>query len=388
MRRFYFLSNRLVNMISRKNYAVMTAVFILTLATDSCVERINLSLSDSELPLVVDGGITNEPGPYQVKLSRAAKVGGDLTVLKSILAKQVTIFDDQGNSEILQSVGDGVYQTSAFQGVTGRQYFIRIETRDGKVYESIPEVIRPSGSVENVYYEFVSIQPDNAPTKYGFRIYADFSGYPQGENLFRWRFTGTFRVQTHPEARTVPAGEGRVPDPPVCSGWVYSRFAGLNQVGSCGCCECWPSSLTEQLPLLSDNAVASNGQFKKIEIGYVPLDYWTMFDKTMVTAKQLSISPTEFNYWKIVDQQSTGGTSLFQPATGKAKSNLFIKNGSEEVLGYFTVAGVSKKVIFIDRTSVPQGYQGEIPTTLEVPVNESCLVAFKNSSTQQPADWK
>lgn len=367
---------------------VMTALFIVTIAIDSCVERINLSISDSDLPLVVDGGITDEQGPYQVKLSRAAKVGGDLTTLKPLFAKQVTIFDDQGNSEILQLVGEGVYQTLAFQGVTGRQYFIRIETRDGKVYESVPEAIRPSGSVDSVYYEFLSTQPDNAPTKYGFKVYSDFNGYPQGENLFRWTFTGTFRVQTHPEARTTPAGEGRIPDPPACSGWVYSRFTGLNQIGSCSCCECWPSSLTEQLPLLSDNTIALNGQFKKIEIGYVPLDYWTMFDKTMITAKQLSISQAEFDYWKIVDQQATGGSNLFQPATGKAKSNIIIKNGAEEVLGYFTVAGVSKKVIFIDRTSVPQGYQTEIPTTLEVPVNESCLDAFKNSTTQQPADWK
>ena len=365
----------------------VTCLSVLALA-DGCIERINIDTPESALPLVVDGGITNEPGPYQVRLSRANNVQGYLgAIVKPFFAKQVTIFDDKGNSEILNLVYNGVYQTSTFQGVAGNQYFIRIEARDGKVYESIPETIKASGTVDSIYYQFDITQPENAPTKYGFRIFADFSGYPQGENLFRWQFRGTYKVETRPELRTQPAGEGRVPDPPPCSGWVYNiRTRVLNQVGPCECCECW-SSLYEQTPLISDNSISLSGQFKNIEVGYVPVDYWEFYDKTMITVKQLSISPTEFNYWKLVRQQLVGSSSVFQPVTGKAKSNIFVKNGSEEVLGFFTVAGVSKKVLFMNRNNLPQGYSNVIPQ-LDIPINESCLVVFKNSTNQRPTDWK
>src|SRR6185369_10100833 len=106
-------------------------------------------------------------------------------------------------------------------------------------------------------------------------------------------------------------------------------------------------------PLINDNSISLSGQFKNIEVGYVPVGYWEFYDKTMITVKQLSISQTEFNYWKIVRQQMVGASSVFQPATGKARSNIFVKNGSDEVLGYFSVAGVSKKVIFINRNNLP-----------------------------------
>ncbi len=208
------------------------------------------------------------------------------------------------------------------------------------------------------------------------------------EKIFRWQFRGTYRVETHPELRTEPAGEGRVPAPPPCSGWVYNKFTRgpLTHIGPCECCECWPS-LYEQYPLISDNSISLNGQFKNVEVGYVPVDYWEFYDKTMITVKQLSISQRELNYWKLARQQLVGSSSVFQPVTGKARSNIFVKDGSEEVLGFFTVAGVSKRILFIRRNNLPTGYSNVIPQ-LDKQINESCLVTFKHSTNQQPADWK
>jgi hypothetical protein len=350
---------------------------------DSCVERVYISQADSVFPLVVDGGITNEPGPYHIKLSRASKVGGDLTQDKTVFAQQVAIFDDQGNSEILSVDENGTYSTSTFQGVVGRQYFIRINTRDGKTYESVPEIMKPAGTVDSVYFEFVSSHDQSGAETYGFNIFSNFSGYPQGNNLFRWKFAGTYRVETHPELQTEPAGEGRIPDPPPCSGWVYASHT-LSKVGPCECCICW-ASLTEQLPEISDSQVSVNGQFKNIQVGFVPVEYWTFFDKIMVSVRQLSLSQSEYDYWRIVRQQLEGGGSLFQPAIGKARSNLFMKNGSEEVYGYFTVAAVSKKVIFIQTSDLPSP---DIIPPAPPTIDKSCIDAFKNSTNQQPADWK
>jgi hypothetical protein len=363
---------------------VLIAVVILVLS-DSCVDRIHLQDPGATGQLVVDGFITDEPGPYTIKLSRTVGIGGDLTTSKTVNANSVTIFDDLGNSEVLQSVVDGTYQTdpNGIRGAVGREYYIRIDARDGKVYESVPEKLLPAGSVDSVYFQFVSTQGENAATQYGFNIFANTSGDPGSENLFRWRFTGTYRVETHPELQTTTAGEGRVPDPPQCSGYV-STGGSIQQVGPCECCICWPS-LINSLPNLSDNNLSPNGKYLGTQMGYVPVEYWTFYDKVMVTIRQMSLSQSAFNYWKIVRDQLTGSTSLFQPAIGKAKSNIYLKGGDEEVQGFFYAAGVAKKVIFIHVSDIPLG-PSIIPQG--IPINASCISSFAYSTNQQPADWQ
>ncbi len=203
-------------------------------------------------------------------------------------------------------------------------------------------------------------------------------------NLFRWKFAGTYRVETHPELQTDPAGEGRVPDPPACSGYIVVDRFSTQQVGPCECCICWPNIINDQ-PNLNENSLSSSGKYIGTEMGYVPVEYWTFYDKVMVTIRQMSLSQNSFYYWKVVGDQLSGATSLFQPSIGKAKSNIYLKGGSEEVQGIFYAAGVAKKVAFIHVSDIPLG-PGIIPEG--IPINKSCITSFLYSTNQQPADWK
>src|SRR5882757_2928163 len=125
-------------------------MLLLLVFADACVERLYIDAPGAIDQLVVEGFISDEPGPYTVKLSRATGIGGNLTQLKTVSANRVTIFDDLGNAEVLQPVVDGTYQTSptGMHGVIGRSYYVRIETRDSKVFESTPEKISPPGKVD------------------------------------------------------------------------------------------------------------------------------------------------------------------------------------------------------------------------------------------------
>lgn len=353
----------------------------------ACADRIEIGETGTNTQLVVDGFISNEQGPYTIKLSRPSKLGGNLIPPNPVNARQVTLFDDLGDSETLNAVSEGVYQTSpsGIQGQVGRSYFIRIETRDGKVYESTPEKILPAGSVDSVYVEFVTIKNSDATTTYGFNVFADFKDNEEGnDNLFRWRYKGTYRVETQPELRTQTAGEGSVPWPPECSGWVYSN-RNLYQVGDCTCCICWPS-FVDNTPLLNDEQLSVNGKHTHVRIGFVPVQYWTFFDKVRVEARQLSLNRSAYTFWKTVRDQKDGATSIFQPSIGNPKSNLFSKGGDgNPVLGYFYATGVSKKHIYLNANDIPLG--GQIIPTAPPPITKSCLEAFKNSTNQKPNDW-
>jgi hypothetical protein len=386
-------------------------LFFTLLVYDSCIDRLDVITPNSNFQLVVDGSITDAPGPYTVKLSRTRKLV-DYSPLPTVLAKSVTIFDDEGNSEILTETTTDVFQTSptGIRGVIGREYFVRIELHNGKIYESIPEEIKPAGTVDSVYYEFQKNVSEKGIASYHFRIFMDSRGKPEGENYFLWKLTGTYRVITSPKLYFVRDGDVYLKRPRPCSGFILDPNTDeLVYVSPCECCQCWASQVGEK-PNVSDNYTTANGRFSKVDMGIVPVEFWNFWDKTLVKVEQLSLSKTAFNYWKTIQDQKEGATSLFQPASGKAISNVFLKNGNEEVQGIFYAAAVSKKILFLTTLDIPLG-PSVIPPPPALPpravpkagepyvdgpffsidpfvIRESCLLAFKHSTTQQPPDWK
>lgn len=357
-------------------------LFVVLLIGDSCKDQIDFNSPDAASQLVVDGFITDSPGPYTIKLTRTKKIL-DFTSSKTVSASLVAIYDNVGNSEVLTETSPGIFQTKAngIRGVIGREYYTRIETRDGKIYESIPEKLVSAGSIEKVYYTFEKFSVDNGSPKYQFRIFLDSKG--DVENQYRWKFIATYKVQTSPELHTTLVGEARLADPPACSGYIKDgKSGGIRYVNPCTCCTCYVSIIK---PKVSTSQVLSDGQFKGVEMGAVPIDYWIFSEKVQVEIRQYSLSKAASRYWATVQAQKDGAASLFQPAVGKAVSNLIVKNGSDEVQGLFSVSSVASQTIFLTINDIPLGPTIIPPAPPGAP--ESCNLAYSNSTTQKPIDW-
>lgn len=371
-------------------------LFLGSIFIGSCIDRINIEVPDSySSQLVVDGEITDEPGPYTVHLSRSARVEKFfLQFSKGVEGAKITIADDVGNSETLNEKEAGTYETKAngIRGVVGRTYSIKIETTDGKVYESIPDKMKPVGDVDSLYYEFESYLPLNDQEQYGFRFYIDAKGLPNIANLVRWKFTGVFEIEAEPQLHTKPCGGGPCcPDPRPCSGFKLSELdlTTLIRVGLCTCCTCWVTR-KEDKPHVSDNQFVSNGNVTKLEVGFIPLEYFP-FQKGKYRGeiKQMSLSKEAFDYWRIIQAQKEGATSLFQPPTGKIRSNVFEKNGVDEVLGVFYASSVKKKQVYLRYSDIKAKFSRTPLWACEVgKIAESCQLAYPNSSNIPPPDWK
>jgi len=357
-------------------------LFFGSILISSCIDRIDITIPKSTTSqLVVEGVITDEPGPYTVKLSLATKVDGFLQFRKLITAGRVTIFDNLGNSEELTLIEAGTYQTkpNGIRGMVGRAYAVRIETVDGKVYESAPDKMNPGGNLDSLYYVRETFQPLDKSTQYGFRVYADGEGVPEGENLFRWKYTGTYQIFSYPllhrDMFCNPA--------PIECGAV-----GIYKI--CTCCDCWVNQYASQ-PYVSDNQFVSGGIFKNIEVAYVPIEFIPFQIKYRMEVKQMSLSRTAFDYWKIIQSQKEGGSSLFQPPTGKTRTNIFEKNGLAEAQGIFYASSVSMKQTYLTNEQINDLF-------LKIPVvsycappgeiQEDCRLAFPHSTTTKPPDWK
>ncbi len=378
-------------------------LLIFFLLTDSCINRVEFEPSGFISQLVVDGMITDEPGPYTIKLSKT-QPPYDATQIKKFSAKSVQLFDDAGHSELLTEVKLGEYQTSAngMRGTVGGEYFIRIETFDGKTYESVPERMNPAGFIENIYYVFDQFKPENGSTGYRFKFFIDAKGNSEGDNLFRWKLNATYRVETNPELHGPPpplsdggaevACDNKIPfgDPRRCGGYVIDAISGLIYVGPpCTCCTCWVT-LQESKPNISSKQIYTNGAFKDVYVGQVPVEYWTFYDKVYIEVSQQSLTKKASAYWKTIQDQKESANSLFQPAIGKATSNVYLKNGEEEVQGYFFASALARRTLpqkFIKPSDIPLG-----PSVIVKPCpllrKESCLLAFKNSTNQKPSFWE
>jgi hypothetical protein len=390
-------------------------IFLLFVFFDSCIDRLEITSPNIIPQLVVEGGITDKPGPYSVKLTYTRKPT-DYYSPPPVAAKEVIIFDNEGNSESLIQTSIGYFQTrdNGIRGIVGREYFVRIELTNGKIYESVPERINPAGVIDSAYYEFEEYQPEKEKTKYQFRVFIDSRGEAEGngENHFLWKLTGTYRVQTRPDLHfdLKPGMVAKAPRP--CSGYILDPATNsIGYIGPCECCQCWADIVSSYKPNVSDSYIVANNKFNRVDMGVIPVEFWHFWDKTLVTVEQFSLSKTAFDYWKTIRDQKEGATSLFQPAIGKARSNVFLKNGQEEVQGIFYAASVAKKIFFLTANDIPLG-PGAIPPPPGLPprfiprtdedaiifkefisadpfvVRESCLIAFAHSTTKRPADWK
>ena len=64
---------------------------------------------------------------------------------------KIELFDDLGNKELFTETTPGTYKTGgAIQGQSGHSYFIRLETEDGKIFQSEPDELLPVGEIKEI----------------------------------------------------------------------------------------------------------------------------------------------------------------------------------------------------------------------------------------------
>lgn len=352
----------------------------------ACVDPIDFEVPPAEEQLVVEGNITDGPGPYYVKLSKAMSIDGVTQTPSPVAGAEVTLFDDRGQSELLEEQAQGLYLTKgAIRGTVGHRYHIRIET-EGKIYESEPDVLNPVGEITNIRYEY---EARTKQMQFGevaddiFNIYIDADAGPLTENFVRWRFTGTYKVLTNPELHRTLALEFWYDTPLPCSGYVIAPVAPageLRKERECTCCTCWVNQY-ETAPQLSDMQLIDGSEFRNMKVGEVPINGATFHDKYLVQVEQLSLSRTAFDFFRLLRAQKEGAMSLFLPPSAEIISNVKSINNSLPVAGIFYASAVTRKTLYILPESVPYP-----PPPIYFSTDE-CYVYYNNATTEKPEGW-
>jgi hypothetical protein len=334
--------------------------FILIIIAAGCIEPVSVEKRTRIPPIIVDGMITDSPGPYVVKIFYGSALGTTLRKQVPFTGANVSISDDAGNSEILVERSPGIYETSfnGIQGQIGGSYQLVFE-KAGKKYESEFQKLRAPGVIDKLYTSFEQNLLEGSPNTSGpnpgfdaLNIYVDARGVSDESTLLRWRTTGVYEMRAFPERHQKSTINGYIPDPLPCSGYVANGL-NISKVSECECCQCWLYEYSSGVNI-SDNLNIHDAVFNKVNIGKIPITSMRFYTRYHLEVEQLSLSDDIYDFWKLVRIQENSSGNIFQPNAVKIRGNVkCVSDPNEEVLGIFSVSGVVRTSIFIDQAQIP-----------------------------------
>ena len=310
----------------------------------SCIDQFTPELDrDDFLPLlVVDGQITDQIGPFCVKLTYSSPVQPSLEEfleIKPYTNADVKISDDAGNDYILTEVDDGWYETQnkELQGIPGNTYILSIIGRLGTEYESEPVLMHESPEIDSVYFEenkrinFGGIEPFEE----NLIIILVDSKAPKEEGLYlRWEFEETWKFEM-PTYILVDNGFQAKPTRETIDIDLERKI-------------CWVTEPSRAILIESTNFYTNQcvNRFKLTTIGP---ESDRLNIKYSILVKQFAIEWGLYNMFKKLREVNIESEGVFSKIPGQVYGNMTCCNGDSKVLGYFLASGVKTKRIFIDR---------------------------------------
>ena len=298
----------------------------------SCREEYYPDLDNYEDALVVEGMITNEAGPYLIKLSMSSYItSAKFTPLSNAVVK---IFDNLGNNEILTETSPGEYYTSVngFQSVVGRKYKIQIVTPNDKTYSSdFEELLAPVG-IDSLY---ANVETKESIFHYydlqGLQFYIDSELASKDTNFLMYRLESTYKFNS--------------------SFIIVYSFDGVRKpmYNTDTLFTCWK---TENLPkiYLSNTIGLSEPRIFNFPINYVSTEDRELSIKYSLLVKQMTITEKAYDFWHSIDELNAEQGALYSSLPYQIRGNISNENNeSELVLGYFMATGISEKRIFVER---------------------------------------
>ncbi|MCP3927525.1 MAG: DUF4249 domain-containing protein [Bacteroidetes bacterium] len=314
-------------------------VFFLPALLMACEEEFRPQLDEYEKLLVVDGAITNQLGPYTVKLSLSTNVY--IHDFEPLQNAEVSILDDAGISEQLSEVEPGIYQSSieGIQGIIGRKYSIAIHTSNGKSYHSEFEELKEPTSIENVYAEIEYHQDKNYDYDLaGYQFYLDSGASPEDSTNFLWKIVQTYEYKTDFLAHLI--WDGRL-----------ETFPKPDSIHTC-----WKTDYLDRI-FTFNTQFLSEPVISRFPLHYVNTEARQLAIRYSLLVKQYRISDDAYTFWSSLEEQQFSQGALYSKQPFQIKGNVKNSNDSQEtVLGYFMTAGLSEKRIFVDRPSIPFNY--------------------------------
>ncbi len=301
-----------------------------------CIDPFEVVVPEGPQLLTIEGFITTEPGPHEIRLTRGDTYGSVFEgLIRPVREAIVIIRDDLGNVVFLGEDFDnrGSYLTPAgFRAEVGRSYTLGIQLVDGKTYSSFPELLAPPTPIQNLSYQSVEIPVEGelVPDS-GVQLIVDIDDPADQNNFYFWRNDeATYVLQTRPDL-FVTRPPDRTPAPKDC------------------CFVCWRQEITGNQSFFIADDDNFNGLSTRIPAAFIPDDGLRFSDTYRIDLRQLSITQDAYRFLRLIKQQSEISGSVFDPPPARITGNMIsLDDPDEVVLGYFMAAGETKEQVYIN----------------------------------------
>jgi len=333
------MGNLLEIMTRKKNkFYLLIILFIIY----SCIEpfRPELTKHDLESQLVVESTITDQTGPFKVRLTKSASVYTGLDTLKfdPITGAVVHISDDKGNNFPLYYVEKGLYETidKCLQGTPGNTYTLHITNEDGTQYESTSELMLEVAPIDSLFYkeeQHTHIEGENVYTENWLNILLNTHAMSDGIQYLKWEFEETWEFEM---PLYISVNHGIQGGPPT------TETVSIDDEKT----HCWVTEPSINI-LIASTVSKQDHKISRFPLQAIGPAGDKLNIRYSMLVKQYSINKELYNYFKTLDDvnEATGG--IYSKIPGKVSGNIACLNTGEKALGYFLASSVSSKRIFI-----------------------------------------
>lgn len=311
-------------------FKIIIAVILLV----GCEEYFHPDIDEMEPAYVIDGLLTDEPGPYKVKIMKTSGYNGKPEL---VTGANVHIECSDGKSYVMKLDSTGYYlsDSASFVGEVGKSYRLVATTVDNRRLESAQIKMLPCPDIDEVngmYYEKKKIVTNgdeffdelesgicalNTTSASGFTPY------------YRYECKIVIQTQQHYSQIGVTA-DRYIYRPLKSTGFLF--IADANNY--------------------SDNKIINNQLYKTanktmlmgIDSLVEGIDTFNIRNYGIfVRVKQLSMDEKQYKFWKAVQDQQGSANNFFGQTENQPVGNVTCKTG-EKTFGYFCVSAVKQSI--------------------------------------------
>lgn len=342
------------------------------LSLTACLEPIDFEPELEQEFLVVDGTFTDSDESDYIRLSKAFEYGKQLRL--PVEEATLIVYDGNGNSEQLIALGEGVYkfQKQEVKGEVGESYYLEIELKDGRRYRSMPELLNAAPPIDSLTFKINRFEEPNdlgrVVARLEFQLFVNSTINPEGKNNFLLWETEHIYAFEQPYLYYIAFSKSVI---------CYVREP-INE---------------QQIYVLDGNDFTANAPIEA-QIASRAMNYTFNYAQSY-RVSQYSLNESAHIYWSRINQISNVVGNIFDAPPAPVRGNLRnIEDENETVLGYFTVAGVSRETFFLTPGMTAPFYKANpycgsaprSPSERLLPPCYNCLL-ISNSSLERPFYW-
>ena len=303
----------------------------------SCYKPYEKTIDTGGKILVINGLITNEKSSYRIHLTYVFPFDSSGTSYPA-LSSYVHVTDEQGNYIPFHEVGNGYYASDSLQftGSPGSTYILHVNTGDGEIYESDPQLLYPCAYTDSIYAEFDYQETLSKITgmivlSHGANILADIK--KESDNTSRFRFNANLVTQ-------------------------YIKIVCL-PYQLCTYYYCWQTeNVNQNVNLTGGDYSTNSASVNKHSLGFIDdglycfsLIYFIPYlvNTRIIYLDQYTLNNEAYLYYKQIDELLRSEGKLFDPIATQITGNIkCLSHPENKVFGFFEASSVSHSSYKVD----------------------------------------